>query len=70
MRRVQGFFRFWYDFVVGEDWRVAFGVTASLGLTAGLHHRSGATAWWILPIAVGLLMCTSVFRVARRSHRR
>ena len=28
------FFRFWYDFIVGDDWRVAAGVVAAIGLTA------------------------------------
>jgi curli biogenesis system outer membrane secretion channel CsgG len=36
MRFVSGFFRFWYDFVVGDDWRIAAGVVAVLGLGAVL----------------------------------
>ena len=26
MRHVTGFFRFWYDFLVGESWQIAAGV--------------------------------------------
>ena len=26
MRWVRGFFRFWYDFIIGDDWRTAAGV--------------------------------------------
>jgi hypothetical protein len=34
MRYVKAFGRFWFDFVVGEDWRIAAGVAAVLGLGA------------------------------------
>lgn len=30
---VRGFLRFWYDFIVGDDWRIAAGV--ALVLVAG-----------------------------------
>jgi hypothetical protein len=30
MRFLYGFFRFWYDFIVGDDWRLAAGVVAVL----------------------------------------
>jgi len=31
---VKAFGRFWFDFVVGEDWRIAAGVVGALGLGA------------------------------------
>jgi hypothetical protein len=65
VRYVVGFLRFWYDFVVGDDWRIALGVVVALGLTAGLA-RAGIPAWWVLPAAVGVLMGFSLFRAARR----
>ena len=34
MRYVRGFGRFWYDFVIGDDWRIAAGVAAVLGVGA------------------------------------
>ena len=34
MRYVKGFGRFWYDFVVGEDWRIAAGVVGALAAGA------------------------------------
>ena len=30
MRFLSGFARFWWDFIVGEDWRIAVGVTLVL----------------------------------------
>jgi hypothetical protein len=61
MRR---FARFWYEFVVGDDWRVAVGVAVALALSALLAH-AGVAAWWLLPVSVVVLLAFSVFRAAR-----
>ncbi|MHB8642949.1 MAG: hypothetical protein ACYDA3_08710 [Gaiellaceae bacterium] len=55
------FGRFWYDFVVGDDWRVAVGVVAAVGITAALAH-SGVTAWWVLPLATAVVLALAVRR--------
>jgi hypothetical protein len=34
VRFVVGFFRFWWDFIVGDDWRIAVGVVSVLGCGA------------------------------------
>ena len=34
MRFVAGFLRFWWDFIVGDDWRIAAGVVVVLALGA------------------------------------
>lgn len=36
MRVVRGFARFWYDFIVGDDWKIAVAVVAAVALTVGL----------------------------------
>jgi hypothetical protein len=36
MRFIKAFFVFWYDFIVGDDWRVALGVVSSLAVCAVL----------------------------------
>ena len=59
MSRVGAFGRFWWDFVVGDDWVAAAGVIAGLALTAAL------AAWWLLPIAVAIVLTLSVLRAAR-----
>jgi len=59
------FARFWWDFVIGDDWRVAFGVALAIAAVALLHHRHFA-AWWLLPPAVLLLLYVSL-RGATRS---
>ena len=64
--RLRAFGAFWYDFVVGDDWRVAVGVVVALLLTLGLS-RTGAPAWWIVPLAVALLLPYSLYRAVRDS---
>lgn len=51
MRRLRAFGAFWYDFVVGDDWRIALGVVLALGATAALV-AAGVNAWW-LPCGCG-----------------
>jgi hypothetical protein len=65
--RLRAFGAFWYDFVVGDDWRVAAGLAIALGLTSLLTHK-GVNAWWLLPLAVALLLAGSLWRETRRSR--
>ena len=70
MRFVAGFARFWWDFVVGDDWRIAAGVVAVLGagalLVVGTDAPDGlvaaVTAAGILLVAIG-----SIALAARRN---
>lgn len=64
MRRVEALLRFLWSFVIGDDWRIAAGVAAALGVTALIAGASVA-AWWILPLAVALLLGASVWHAAR-----
>lgn len=52
-----------WSFVVGDDWVVAAGVIASLGLTAALP--SALPSWLIVPVAALALLSTSILRAAR-----
>ncbi len=64
MSHVLRFLRFWYDFVVGDDWQIAAGVVVAVGLTL-LLGRHGVHAWWLVPAAVALLLASSVWRSVR-----
>ena len=64
MRRVESLLRFTWDFVVGDDWRIAIGVAAALGVTA-LVTDTSVSAWWILPVAVAGVLGLSVWRASR-----
>jgi hypothetical protein len=64
MRYLRSFGRFWWNFVVGDDWRLAAGVAVAIGLTALLAHQ-GVDAWWLLPVAVAFLLAESLRRAVR-----
>jgi hypothetical protein len=62
--RLEAFVRFMWDFVIGDDWRIAAGVVVALTVTA-LANDASIAAWWILPVAVLALLWASVWSVAR-----
>ncbi len=64
MSRLRAFGAFWWDFIVGDDWRIAVGVIVALAATAGLA-AAGLTAWWLLPLVVVLVLVLSLRRAAR-----
>jgi hypothetical protein len=51
-RWLRSFGAFWYDFIIGDDWRGAAMVAAALATTALLVHVASVNAWWLLPAAV------------------
>jgi hypothetical protein len=63
VRRLAAFGRFLWEFVIGDDWRIAAGVVAALGLTA-LVTDTAVAAWWILPVVVLGLLAVSVWLAA------
>ncbi len=63
--KVKAFGAFWYDFVVGDDWRVALAVVAALATTYGASKIS-TDVWWILPVAVAIIVPVSLWRATRR----
>jgi len=64
LSKLKAFFDFWYDFIVGDDWRVALGVVAALAITWGISG-SRFPAWWLVPAAVVLLLPYSLWRAVR-----
>jgi hypothetical protein len=65
MKTVKAFAMFWYDFVVGDDWRVAVGVVLALAATYGVSQTQ-MPAWWLVPLAVSTLLPLSLWRATRR----
>jgi hypothetical protein len=58
-----------FEFVVGDDWRVALGVVLALAITA-LLADAGIAAWWLMPPAVLALLTFSVLRALAETGRR
>ena len=68
MKYVGGFFRFWYDFIIGDDWRLAVGAAAVLVVTYALAGNHPGV-WWLLPVGVIGLLAVSVRAAARAASR-
>jgi hypothetical protein len=68
MNRVQAPVLGVWDFVVGDDWRTALGVGLALVITA-LVAETSVAAWWIMPLAVLVLLVLSIRRVAKGATR-
>ena len=58
------FLYFLWDFVVGDDWRAAFGLAVAIALAA-LLVAAGVHAWWLIPAAVPLVLALSLRRATR-----
>jgi len=65
IKRLKDFGAFWYDFVVGDDWRVAVVVPVALAATFGLSKTSVA-AWWLMPVAVVVILPATLWRARKR----
>jgi hypothetical protein len=66
MNRIRAFGRFWWNFVIGDDWRAAAGIVLAIGVTASLV-TAGLDAWWLLPAAVAAILWLSLRREIRAS---
>jgi hypothetical protein len=64
MKQLAAFGRFWWEFVIGDDWLVAVLVAAAVGATAVLAAANIA-AWWLLPLAVPVVLWLSLRRAIR-----
>jgi len=61
VRWIGGFFFFWYDFIIGDDWRVAAGVVAGFFSINAL----GSSSWWLMPVVVALMLSFTLTEATR-----
>ena len=65
MRFVRAFGRFWYDFIVGDDWRIAAGVVLVLAAGAALVATGALSDDVLVPlVGAGIVGVVSVSIVA------
>jgi hypothetical protein len=58
---IVAFARFWYDFIIGDDWTVAAAVFIGLIVT-GILNANHIVVWWLMPIIVVVMTGVSVRR--------
>jgi hypothetical protein len=68
MRWLSRFGRFWYDFVVGDDWRIAVVVVLAVVAT-DVAVRLGWNGWVILPAVVAGTLMASAWSAVRHHGR-
>jgi hypothetical protein len=64
-RRVRAFLAFVYDFVIGDDWRIAAAVAVGLAVTYAVSQTS-VPSWWVMPALVGIALPATLWRATRR----
>ena len=62
---IVAFGRFWYDFIIGDDWTVAVAVLIGLIVT-GILNANHIVGWWLIPIIVVVMTGISVQRTSAR----
>jgi hypothetical protein len=60
---IAAFGRFWYQFIVGDDWTMAAAVLLSLVITAILN-TARIPSWWLVPLVVVAMLGASLRRAS------
>lgn len=61
------FVKFWYGFIIGDDWTMAAAVAVGLAVTALLHAK-GVGIWWLVPLIVIVVVGLDLERASRRAR--
>ena len=56
MRFLRGFAQFWYDFIVGDDWKIAAANATTLVIGAIVAASVATDASWLAPVLGAALM--------------
>lgn len=68
MKFLRGFYDFWYDFIIGDDWKIAAAV-ATVMVIGGALVANGVTSMLLAPllaVAVGAAFIVSMAIDVRR----
>jgi hypothetical protein len=69
MRFLRGFARFWWDFIVGDDWRIAAGVGVVLGLGAALVASDALSDAVLAPLMASGIVGVAALSITRSRHK-
>jgi uncharacterized oligopeptide transporter (OPT) family protein len=69
MRWLRAFGAFWYDFVVGDDWRIAASVVGVL-LVGACAVAAGLDGTWLAPVLGIALIAVFVIPMLREGRER
>jgi hypothetical protein len=61
---IRGFFRFWRDFIIGDDWRIAAGVTAVLAAGAVLVASEAVSDDVLVPLVAAGIVAVAALSIA------
>ena len=64
MKFIENFARFWYDFIVGDDWLIAVAGVLLIAVAALLVSLD-VNAWWVLVVGAPLALYATVKRAAK-----
>ena len=62
--RHSAFGRFWWDFLIGDDWKIAAAVGVTLGVAAIAVSRIGHPGAWFAPVVAAALLVAFVVTFA------
>ena len=64
---IRGFLRFWRDFIIGDDWRIAAGVTAVLAVGAVLVASRAVSDDVLVPlVGLGIVVVSGLSIISGR----
>ena len=69
MRFVRGLGQFWYDFIVGDDWKIAAAIVTTVAVGALVAWRAETDPSWLAPLlgaALALAFVVSLVIDVRR----
>lgn len=69
MRYLWAFVRFWYEFVVGDDWRIAAGVVTVLAVGAGVVASGNGSGGLAVALYGALIVVFALPILAAGRHR-
>jgi hypothetical protein len=64
VRFVKGFAQFWWDFIVGDDWKIAATIAVVLGIGAIVAAAAPTDASWLAPVLGAALLTAFVISFA------